>query len=278
MTDPLASKRMIIGIGAQKAGTSWLHRQLARHPHVFMSPIKELHYFDAFFASGVFQRFNTRLQDEFAQALQDPPGAGAGLEWFECLADRVSMTNELDSYRDYFRKRVKAQHLVFGEITPSYAALDEAGFTAIRSVHSDIRLVFVLRDPVDRLISAMSVYNRRAGRTSNPLDVLAGLQRPDIVARCRYDLTLQRIDRAFDQEQVFVGFYEHMFAPRFSGALAGFLGMDSIGMDITERPNASPGKPISDTALIEELRRALAPVYDFCRERFGPALPSSWRR
>ena len=34
-----------IGIGAQKAGTTWLHRNLQAHPQIYM-PRKEVHYFD----------------------------------------------------------------------------------------------------------------------------------------------------------------------------------------------------------------------------------------
>ena len=34
-----------IGIGAQKAGTTWLHRNLQLHPQIWM-PRKEVHYFD----------------------------------------------------------------------------------------------------------------------------------------------------------------------------------------------------------------------------------------
>jgi hypothetical protein len=35
-----------IGIGAQKAGTTWLYRNLQEHPEVWLPPEKELHYFD----------------------------------------------------------------------------------------------------------------------------------------------------------------------------------------------------------------------------------------
>ena len=35
-----------LGIGAQKAGTSWLHTNLRHHPQIFMPKTKELHYFD----------------------------------------------------------------------------------------------------------------------------------------------------------------------------------------------------------------------------------------
>ena len=35
-----------LGIGAQKAGTTWLHTNLRPHPQIWMPPIKELHYLD----------------------------------------------------------------------------------------------------------------------------------------------------------------------------------------------------------------------------------------
>lgn len=35
-----------LGIGAQKAGTTWLHRNLDRHPDVFFAPRKEIHFWD----------------------------------------------------------------------------------------------------------------------------------------------------------------------------------------------------------------------------------------
>src|SRR5215210_2387932 len=33
-------------IGAQRAGTTWLHRVLRQHPKLWLPPVKELHYFD----------------------------------------------------------------------------------------------------------------------------------------------------------------------------------------------------------------------------------------
>ena len=33
-------------VGAQKAGTSWLYRQLEPHPDFWMPPVKEFHYLD----------------------------------------------------------------------------------------------------------------------------------------------------------------------------------------------------------------------------------------
>ena len=35
-----------LGIGAQKAGTTWLYENLKQHPEIYLSDQKELHYFD----------------------------------------------------------------------------------------------------------------------------------------------------------------------------------------------------------------------------------------
>ena len=42
-----------LGIGAQKAGTSWLHEMLKLHPDVGLPKVKELHYWDSKRAKGM---------------------------------------------------------------------------------------------------------------------------------------------------------------------------------------------------------------------------------
>ena len=47
-----------LGIGAQKAGTTWLWENLRRHPEIFVPDKKELHYFDNKFDQSL--RYYTR--------------------------------------------------------------------------------------------------------------------------------------------------------------------------------------------------------------------------
>ena len=35
-----------IGIGMERAGTSWLFTQISSHPDIWVPPLKELHFFD----------------------------------------------------------------------------------------------------------------------------------------------------------------------------------------------------------------------------------------
>lgn len=41
-----------LGIGIQKAGTSWLHQQMYRHPQIFVPDRKEIHFFNRHYDKG----------------------------------------------------------------------------------------------------------------------------------------------------------------------------------------------------------------------------------
>lgn len=59
-----------LGIGAQKAGTTWLHAGLACHPRVFLAPEKEVHFWD--------RRRDLGLGWYKARFAAAPPGAVTG--------------------------------------------------------------------------------------------------------------------------------------------------------------------------------------------------------
>jgi hypothetical protein len=77
-TPKVARPPDFVGVGAQKAGTSWWHELVIAHPHVFTDPAwpKEMHFFDRFW-SVPFADSDTR---EYAAWFARPDGAFAG-EW-----------------------------------------------------------------------------------------------------------------------------------------------------------------------------------------------------
>jgi Sulfotransferase domain. len=46
-------KPNFIYIGPDKAGSSWLHEVLLRHPQIFLSPAKDLYFFDRYYDRGI---------------------------------------------------------------------------------------------------------------------------------------------------------------------------------------------------------------------------------
>ena len=51
---------------------------------------------------------------------------------------------------------LKARGLIAGEITPAYATLDEKVLRRIQRMNDKIKLIFVMRDPVERAWSAVN--------------------------------------------------------------------------------------------------------------------------
>lgn len=50
----MMTKPNFIGIGVQKGGTSWLHKQFVAHPEIYVpTDRKEIHFFDIYFDRGV---------------------------------------------------------------------------------------------------------------------------------------------------------------------------------------------------------------------------------
>lgn len=101
-------------IGAQRAGTTWLHNCLTEHPELFLPKKKEVHFFDTHYEEG--------------------------LEW----------------YAKHFKE---ANNEMIGEITPNYYHAPNA-LQHIKNDLPDVKLIYVLREPVSRAFSQYQLYKQ----------------------------------------------------------------------------------------------------------------------
>ena len=110
-------------VGTQKGGTTALAKFLAQHPDICFAPCKEVHFFD-------------------------------GVEY-----DRTQNQAQLNQLYQQSFPNWQGQQIV-GEATPIYMYLP---FVAERIYHYNpqMKLIFLLRDPVER---AISHYNMELGR------------------------------------------------------------------------------------------------------------------
>ena len=113
-------------IGAPKAGTSALHAALARHPGLYLSPVKEPKYY--------------LCGDSPPPAYKGPGDAHSNLEWIW----------QRDRYLALFD--AAPDGLLRGESTPFYLYNRDAR-RRIAADNPDAKLIAVLRDPVDRAYS-----------------------------------------------------------------------------------------------------------------------------
>ena len=169
LAPPAAGLPDFLGIGVQKAGTSWLYKNLRCHEELFLPDLKELHYFD--------QNYYRSLNWYSSQ--------------FEDKTDRLC-----------------------GEITPAYSVLPRRRIAFIRNTMPDIKLILLLRNPIDR------AWSRARMNLMSPTGL--NLSYEDITehqfynnfthrasfGRGQYSKIIDNWLSEFPREQLFVGFFD----------------------------------------------------------------------
>lgn len=289
MPDPRSSSAptFLFGIGTQKAGTSWLYDYLTAHPQTAMGPVKELHFFNLYcdpdrhpgLAILRLQQLRevTRTQIERTRKHKQLRHA----ENFVGLMDALAMQFEPARYRAYF-ERIRAaapEARLIGEITPNYAALEAEDFrfarTEIESMDVVPRVVFLMREPVERCYSQLRMADRekiRAGTEPKPTArkrLLKSATSRRVEKLTRYERTVAALEQVFAPEEIFYGLYEDLFRDEEVRRLCAFLGIDYVDADFGARSNASPRHEEPDPEDVARIRDFYADTYAFCRERFG---------
>jgi hypothetical protein len=139
-------------IGAQKAGTTWLYHQLRNHPAFWLPSIKELHYFDEVHLPA-HQAWVGLHRKRFAvNSLRDlVPYNGAEEVAWPIVAELAQLAQLPISdawYAGLFRQAPEGA--VVGEVTPCYSLLPQAGIDHVLRLNPQIRIIFLVRDMIDR--------------------------------------------------------------------------------------------------------------------------------
>ena len=152
-----------IVIGAMKAGTTSLFHYLIDHPQVFMSPLKEVDFF------------------------VEEQNWHRGIDWYErqfenADADALAIGEASTIYTKY----------------PVYRGVPER----ISEHLPDVRLIYVVRDPIDRLRSHFQ-HRTLVGNERLPLAEALATD-PSYVDMSRYGMQLERYLEHFPREQICV--------------------------------------------------------------------------
>ena len=277
-----------LGIGAQKAGTSWLYKQLVKHPDIWMPPIKELHFFDR----------SPRYPSPNQLATSSPLARALGSKPWErprMMAELRSVARPLKAgnfrraawrskwtfgyynegwYNGLFAEG--ASYKACGEITPCYSMLDRSDVARIKAVNADARLIFMIRHPIARAWSAVR-FDVHKGFSDVDLDsddeVLASLKTPGNVLRGDYERTLDIYLDHFDASQILVCFYDAVRCDPVGlmSGIASFIGVspfEEAAVDNEKRFNPSPSRRMSDR-VEAYLLDAYTPMIERLADRFG---------
>jgi hypothetical protein len=210
-----------LGIGAQKGGTTWLHRMLAMHPGLEFPAGKEVHFWNS----------KRSLGTSWYLAQFDPPAAGV-----RC-----------------------------GEITPAYALLESEVVREIHCLNPELRVVFVLRNPINRAWSSALMALRRAEmRIDEASDqwFVDHFRSKGSLGRGDYAATIERWHSVFSPDQLLLLRFEeiHEQPRQLLHRCATHLGVDpgffhELPADVlAQRVFPGGGQPLRES-LIPELRR-----------------------
>ncbi len=268
-----------IGIGAQKAGTTWLHRNLQAHPQIFM-PRKEVHYFDRKIrdrSNPVTRLFGKREIDN--QWRRQVRRTSVQLLRRPSFRDFVWNFNYyLRPYNDKWYASVfePKNGKVAGEITPAYSALDRDRVAHVHSLVPDAKIVFFMRNPIERAwsqtVMSFDKMEKGSAESVSEEELFRKIGRNSTWKLSNYLRTFENWGSFYPEERFFVGFLEDSnFLPNeLLRSLYSFLGVDpSFEPPLTEKKihTRSIGKMPTKVAvhLAQNFREEITRLH----ERFG---------
>lgn len=169
-------------IGAMKAGTSSLHEYLHQHPEIFMSRFKEPQYFAP---------HSTRWGQKWGIGNPHPE---PGIDWYLRL----------------FEDAGDAKYA--GESSVSYTAVPwvTGCERRIHDFNPDARLIYLMRDPIERAISHYWHFVADGREDRDPLTAFR--RKEEYISRSDYARQIRPYLKTFGRKQVFLMTLEELNA------------------------------------------------------------------
>lgn len=280
---------LLFCMGAAEAGNDWLRDYLRAHPDCHLRAVDELHYFDGLEAGnlGALSRAQSKLRDGYRAQLTAGKGSAARLrrqiddraDWIEVLGRG---REDIPAYLAYLTKGADGARLV-GDLTPAYGLLPERRLRSMGGIAPDVRVIYLMRDPVERLwahVRAMSRQRSPRGaverqRTSNILSRTLAGEEGQIALRSDYRAAILRLRAAIDPDRLHFAFYEDLFEEAGLRRILDFLGLRWHAPAVGQTEYESRAlEMLRDQR--RDARAWLAPQYDYVAEAMG-WLPEAWQ-
>lgn len=205
------------GIGAQKAGTSWLYYNLSKTPGFVIPPVKEMHYFDRdtkYPSPNILSK--TKVRDRITNLAYLKKAARSIISsLLKGKMKNVAFTFKwfFSDYSDDWYISIFAPYKgMKGEITPSYSMLSKQDISRMHKMAPDAKLVLMLRNPVDRAWSHFRHTKKRIkGFNLDDVkenDIIAFMKSEGQELRSDYVRTINNFTSVFPKEQLLIGFFD----------------------------------------------------------------------
>ena len=234
--EPLVASRRgpdFLCIGVQKAATTWLFDVLHSHKDIFAPPGKEMNFFNrrvfppgAAWSGEWASANSTSLLRNYLERKAEP-----NPYWLRLLVHLMEREVDQAWYEHIFAKWGRGR--LCGECTPGYALLPETEISQILQFNPEIRIILLLRDPVERALSALQTIGAHAPEAVPFMDQI--IEEPSFVARGLYQDFVPRWMSLVPADQLLIARSEQISRDpqAFIDRLSAFLGVDPTGFNPT---------------------------------------------
>jgi hypothetical protein len=220
-----------LSIGAQKSGTAWLYQNLKSHHEISMTPLKELNYFnDPTPIPNIIRMFTrkwmlSQLKWSVHPSLRE--GRNIQIGWF--LRFYLLLRNDR-WYSSLFSPDLGQKT---GEVNPAYAILPENIVGRIHDLMPNLRIMYLLRNPILRTWSQAAMHFRDRGRNLENVrddELYAFLKLGRVSRHSDYLRNLQTWENFYPRKQLFIGFFDKLVQnPKdFIEEIYDFLELDNL--------------------------------------------------
>ena len=194
------------------------------------------------------------------------------------LLRRLLFLEDQSVYFNYFNNLwlQNEKTSIVGDITPSYSGLSSDHFGAIKrgleNLDFKVKIIFLMRDPVERIWSAIRMTKRKNQSFNEFADELL-INQTYTTYKCeirtRYDLTIKNLEKVFNKEDVFYCLYEELFSVKSINKMTSFLGVNAERFDSKEYHNVSEKSNLLSDSISREVAKHYSSVYHFVDNRFS---------
>lgn len=276
---------LFLSVGAMKAGTTWLYSVLEKHPDLYFTPEKEIHFLNHHYVN------NSVLRDEYRlnQAKNRlKPDATQHIGVYRKLSRWYAMYLENPKDFSWYERlfslnRQKMHNCDFSNLS---CHLEEKHWRDILQKYPKVKILYIIREPVSRLWSHTKFHHQFAGRDTSFVDWSESdfkffLKKKFIWENSIYSTYIERMKSVFGEDQFKLIFFEDISTEprRYLYELEDFLGIQHIDYPLeklNKKVNVSKSIQMPDS--FRNISNQLVQPEIERLEKLGIEIPLKWRQ
>ncbi|MDT8893925.1 sulfotransferase domain-containing protein [Halomonas sp. I1] len=171
-------ENLFLSAGAMKAGTTWLYERLKDHPDIFFTPEKEIHYFAN--VAGIERQLSYRNRLlKLKEVIEKCSGGNpkfiskhvGEISWYAKYAGKEKIDGSW--YESLFEGNSDKKYCA--DFSNLYCQMDRKGWAHAKTLSNNIKVIYTLRDPLERLWSHYKFHHKWVGKEDSVIDDGLGL-------------------------------------------------------------------------------------------------------